>query len=102
MPPVHSPILLEGCIASVDDAHTAHQAGAHRLELNAALELGGLTPSLGTLVEIKQNVPLPVLIMIRPRPGGFAYSATDFRVMQRNVDLLFDHGAGRWCLPAGG
>ncbi len=86
-------ILLEVCIASVEDALAAQAGGADRLELNAALALGGLTPSLGTLIEVKQAVALPVLVMLRPRPGGFCYSEADFRVMQRDLDLAMQHGA---------
>ena len=44
-------ILLEVCVASAEDAAAASDAGADRLELNAALALGGLTPSLGSIVE---------------------------------------------------
>jgi copper homeostasis protein len=86
-------ILLEVAIASVDDALAAAKGGADRLELNAALALGGLTPSLGALIEVKAAVQLPVLAMVRPRPGGFAYSAADFQVMQRDADLALQHGA---------
>jgi copper homeostasis protein len=85
-------VRLEVAVASVEDALAAQEGGADRLELNAALALGGLTPSLGTLIEVKAAVSLPVLVMIRPRPGGFAYSAADFRVMQRDVDLSLRHG----------
>jgi copper homeostasis protein len=86
-------VLLEVAVASVEDALAAHAGGADRLELNAALALGGLTPSLGTLVEVKAAVALPVLVMVRPRPGGFAYNEADFRVMQRDADLALGHGA---------
>jgi copper homeostasis protein len=86
-------VLLEVAIASVDDALAAEAGGADRLELNAALALGGLTPSLGTLMEIKARVRLPVMVMLRPRPGGFAYGAADFKVMQRDADLFLGHGA---------
>jgi copper homeostasis protein len=86
-------LLLEVAAASVEDAVTAEAGGADRVELNAALALGGLTPSLGTLLEVEHAVRLPVLAMLRPRPGGFAYSAADFRVMQRDLDLLLSHGA---------
>jgi copper homeostasis protein len=79
-------VLLEVPVASVEDALAAQEGGADRLELNAALSLGGLTPSLGTLIEVKAAVALPVLVMIRPRPGGFAYGEADFKVMQRDVD----------------
>lgn len=86
-------ILLEVCIASVDDAVLAAAAGADRLELNAALPLGGLTPSLGTLIEVKRAVALPVLVMLRPRPGGFCYSDSDFLTLRRDLDLALEHGA---------
>jgi copper homeostasis protein len=90
--PRHS-VLLEVCIASVDDALNAEAGGAGRLELNAALALGGLTPSLGTFLEVKKAVSLPVFVMIRPRPGGFCYSDADLAVMRRDVDLFVEHGA---------
>src|SRR5262245_16906163 len=86
-------VLLEVPVASVDDALAAQEGGADRLELNAALALGGLTPSLGTLIEVKAAVTLPVFVMIRPRSGGFAYSDADFKVMARDVDLALAHGA---------
>src|SRR5262245_59743634 len=86
-------VLLEVAVASVEDALTAQAGGADRLELNAALAMGGLTPSLGTLVEERAAVALPVLVMLRPRPGGFAYSVADFQVMQRDADLALQHGA---------
>ena len=87
------PALLEVCVASVDDALAAQAGGAGRLELNAALALGGLTPSLGALLEVKRAVALPVVAMLRPRPGGFAYSDGDFATMRRDLDLLLAHGA---------
>jgi copper homeostasis protein len=86
-------ILLEVCVASVEDAGAAEQNGAGRLELNTALALGGLTPSLGLLLEVKAAVQLPVIALVRPRPGGFAYSAADFRVLRRDVELLLAQGA---------
>ncbi|MDB5357775.1 MAG: hypothetical protein JWN24_4228 [Phycisphaerales bacterium] len=88
-----SRVLLEICIASPEDAATAAAGGADRLELNSALELGGLTPSLGTLLETRNAVSLPVITMVRPRPGGFHYSAAEFKTMRRDVDLLLENGA---------
>jgi copper homeostasis protein len=86
-------VRLEVCIASVADALAAHAGGADRLELNSALWLGGLTPSLGLLIEVKAAVDLPVISMARPRPGGFRYDEGDFRVLRRDVDLMLAHGA---------
>jgi copper homeostasis protein len=86
-------VLLEVAVASVEDALAAQEGGADRLELNTALALGGLTPSLGLLMEVKAAVTLPVMVMIRPRSGGFAYSQADFQVMRRDADLALQHGA---------
>jgi copper homeostasis protein len=91
--PERKRLLLEVCVASVEDALAAHAGGADRLELNAALALGGLTPSLGALIEVVRAVPLPVVAMARPRPGGFCYSEADFRTLRRDVDLLLENGA---------
>lgn len=88
-----SNVLLEIGVATLDDALAAQAGGADRLELNAALAVGGLTPSLGTLVAVKAAVRLPVMVMIRPRLAGFAYSAGDLTVMQRDLDLALAHGA---------
>ncbi len=86
-------IILELCIASVEDAVIARAAGADRVELNAALMLGGLTPSLGTLIEVKKAIDLPVIVMVRPRDGGFCYSQREFQTMQLDVQLALEHGA---------
>ena len=60
-------MLLEVAIASADDAEAAQRAGADRLELNSALWLGGLTPSLGTVIEARARATIPIMAMIRPR-----------------------------------
>jgi copper homeostasis protein len=86
-------VRLEVCIASVADALAARSGGADRLELNSALWLGGLTPSLGLLIEVKAAVDLPVIAMARPRPGGFRYDEADDKVLRRDVDLMLAHGA---------
>jgi copper homeostasis protein len=87
------PILLEVCVASVEDALAAQEGGAARLELSPALALGGLTPSLGMLIEVKQAVSLPVIALGRPRAGGFCYSSAEFRTLRRDIDLLLAEGA---------
>ncbi len=85
--------LLEVCVASVDDALQAVAGGADRLELNSALALGGLTPSVGLFTEVKQAVGVPVIVMIRPRGAGFCYSSRELRVMLHDADTLLDLGA---------
>ena len=83
--------LVEICIESVDDAKSA--AGADRLELCQALAVGGLTPSAGVQKEVRSITSLPIMTMIRPRPGGFCYSTSEFSVMRHDVDSALELGA---------
>ena len=62
---------LEICCGSYEDALVAYQGGARRVELNSALYLGGLTPSLGSLILTKKLPGLKVIAMIRCRGAGF-------------------------------
>jgi copper homeostasis protein len=98
-------ILLEVIATSSEDCVAAQAGGADRIELCSAMPLGGLTPSLGLLVEARAAVRLPIMAMIRPRPGGFAYSESDFAVMMRDAELALAHGADGivfGCLQADG
>jgi len=86
-------ILLEIVASTVEDCIAAESGGADRIELCAAIATGGQTPSLGTLIEAKRCVQIPVMAMVRPRAGGFCYSEEDFAVMRRDAALLIENGA---------
>ena len=88
-----SNILIEVCCGSVDDAVEAERGGADRIELNSAIFLGGLTPSLGSIIEVKNRLNIPVMVMIRPRAGGFCYSQLELEVMLHDAKLAVEHGA---------
>jgi copper homeostasis protein len=90
---VLSKILIEVCCGSVDDAVEAAKGGADRVELNSAVFPGGLTPSLGTIIETKKRLNIPVMVMIRPRAGGFCYTKAEMAVMQHDAKLAVEHGA---------
>ena len=87
------PVLLEICCGSAEDALEAAAGGADRVELCSALFLGGLTPSLGSLLQVKALTKIPVMAMNRPRQAGFCYSQTDFAVIERDAESLVEHGA---------
>ena len=84
---------VEICCGSYYDALESHKGGAKRIELNSALHLGGLTPSLASLKMTKQNTNLKVICMIRPRGGGFFYSKEDIEVMFLDAEILMKNGA---------
>lgn len=84
---------IEVGVTRVEDAVAAEQAGAQRLELNSALILGGLTPSWGLIGEVIRAVKIPLMVMIRPRSGGFCYSPSEVDVMRRDVVAAVTAGA---------
>ena len=86
-------MLLEICCGSSDDVVEAWKAGADRVELNASLFHGGLTPSLGSLIAAKEVVPIPVMAMVRPRSGGFCYTPMEFRTALLDAEKLLQYGA---------
>jgi copper homeostasis protein len=79
-------ITLEVAIASVSDARSACAAGADRVELSTALELDGLTPSAGLIASVQAICTVPIVLLVRPRPGDFVYSADELDVMQRDAE----------------
>lgn len=85
--------MLEICCGSYEDALAAYNGGAKQIELNAALTLGGLTPSLASLTLTKRHTDLKVICMVRPRGGGFCYSEKEFEVMMADCQLLLENGA---------
>lgn len=85
--------IIEICCGSYEDALHAYRGGASRIELNSGLHLGGLTPSLGTLLLTKKNTNLKVITMVRPRGAGFCYSEADFEVMKADARLMMQNGA---------
>ena len=61
--------------------------------MNSALELGGLTPSLATLILAKQKTSCPIVCMIRPRTAGFEYTEIQFQTMLKDAEILLKNGA---------
>ena len=85
-------MILEVCCGSAGDVWEAARAGADRVELNSALFLGGLTPSLGAM-ELSRQASIPIMAMVRPREGGFCYSEEEFQTMLLDARRLLDAGA---------
>jgi copper homeostasis protein len=84
-------ILLEVCVDSPAGLHAAVRGGADRIELCAALALGGLTPSPG-LMRLAAAQPVPSFAMIRPQPGPFRYDAMAADALKGDLDAVAEAG----------
>ena len=79
-------VLPDDIIEKLDEL--ADKGGAKRVELNSALSVGGLTPTLATLKRVKRDTDLKVICMDRPRAAGFAYSFSEFETMKRRMQKV--------------
>lgn len=83
-------IHVEVCAGSVDDCIAAEEGGAHQIELNSAVHLGGLTPSLGLARLARKNTKLPIYAMLRPRAAGFHYDDLEIETLRIDAQALID------------
>ena len=71
-------VLLEICVDSPEGLAAAIEGGADRIELCAALNLGGLTPSPG-MIEKARKARIP---------GDFVYGPDDLEVMEADIGAI--------------
>lgn len=90
---IEQTFFIEVVATSLTSALAAESGGADRIELCSALQLGGITPSLGLIKEVCKEVRIPVHVLIRPREGDFCYSASELKVMMRDIHAALDAGA---------
>ena len=84
-------LLLETCVDSVEGALAAVAGGTDRIELCSALEVGGLTPSLGQM-RAAAALPVPVHALIRSRAGDFCFGPDEVAAMIVDIGTARDAG----------
>lgn len=84
--------LLEICVDDSAGLAAAVAGGADRIELCAALELGGLTPSAALIAEAVRS-GCTTHVMIRPRAGGFVLAEGEEALMLAEIRLALAQGA---------
>lgn len=85
--------LLEICAGSVESAIAARNGGAARIELCSALEIGGVTPSVGIITEARKIKGLILNVIIRPRGGDFLYNEYEIACMEEDIRTCKEIGA---------
>ena len=85
--------ILEICAGSVESAIAARDGGAARIELCAALEVGGVTPSAGLIAEARKVGGILLNVIIRPRGGDFLYNEYEVACMERDIRTCRELGA---------
>jgi len=73
--------MLEVCVDTIQGAILAEKAGADRIELCSALELGGITPSNSLVSAVRRAIQLPLIVLIRARAGDFIFDAHERDLM---------------------
>ncbi|WP_373770741.1 copper homeostasis protein CutC, partial [Weissella soli] len=77
-------MLREIALADLNTLQLAINAGIERVELNAHLELGGVTPADETVqeaVRMTEAAGIDLVVMVRPRAGDFNYSYNEIEEM---------------------
>ena len=83
----NNPYKLEVCCYSLESALVAQDAGANRIELCADATVGGTTPSYAAIELASAKLNIALHVIIRPRGGDFLYSADEFALMQRDIEI---------------
>lgn len=77
-------ILVEACCDSAYTARAAQANGAGRVELCGPGD-GGTTPSLGLMSRCRDELQIPLHVMIRPHSTGFVYAEDDVDIMCNDI-----------------
>lgn len=85
--------MLEVCVDTPQGAVVAMENGAGRIELSAALEVGGVTPSETMIRTVRHLVDRPLIVLIRCRSGDFQFDANECQWMMEEADRAIDLGA---------
>lgn len=83
---------IEIAANSYASALIADRAGADRIELCSNLELGGTTPGPGTLIASKENLSIPIHVLVRPRAGDFVYTGPEIEEIIQTIKFCRQMG----------
>ena len=76
---------LEIACFNLVSAVIAQENDADRIELCDGFDVGGTTPSIDTVIKIKEFLSIDLYVMIRPRGGNFVYTDDEFLQMKTKI-----------------
>ena len=87
--------MLEVCVECLDGVRVAAEAGADRIEFSERLDVGGVTPAIELLresVHICRAADVPVVALIRCRPGNFLFDDSELGQMLEEIEQAIEVG----------
>lgn len=85
--------LLEIACFSTEGAAIAARAGANRIELGEEYACGGISPTLSTFQDVRENCSIPIHLLIRVRAGNFQYEPFEIDTMEAQIKEFHHEGA---------
>lgn len=76
---------LEIACFNLQSAIIAQENGADRVELCDNIKEGGTTPDVEITKAAREELSIPLYVMIRPRGGNFVYSDAEFNQMKSEI-----------------
>jgi len=87
--------ILEVCVEDLHGVDAAIAGGADRIELCAALAVGGLTPPVSLIraaATASDAFAVPVHLLARPREGGFIYTPNEQALIADDIRTAAEAG----------
>lgn len=84
----HDGPVIEICLSDIDSVTNAWEGGATSVELCSARSEGGITVSVGLMEQTARLLlctDVEVHVLIRPRPGNFTYTDSEFDIIVRDI-----------------
>ena len=85
--------MLEVCVDTIQAAILAEKAGADRIELCSALDVGGVTPSGPLIAGVRNAINVPLIVLIRSRAGDFFFEDLEYELMVQEAKQAIELGA---------
>ena len=79
---------IEIACFNVKSAIIASKAGADRIEFCEGYEIGGITPKIKDVKEVKNKIRTDLYVMIRPVGGKFNYTEKAFLQMKQSIQEM--------------